>query len=95
MHAAKVGQRNAIRPKKLGKKSATPERKKSSREAEFFNSQYTDKLGISRRYGVCPRTIDAWVREKKIPHIKIGRLLRFCVPRCDDALRRFEVKEVA
>lgn len=80
--------------KKFGKKTATSERKKSSRKVKFSNPPYTDKLGISRRYGVCPRTIDAWMHQKKIPFIKINRVLRFSVNRCDGALARLELKEL-
>jgi excisionase family DNA binding protein len=56
---------------------------------------FTDKAGIADRYGVSHRTIDNWIRQRRIPYLKCGRLVRFNIAKCDAALSRFEVKEVA
>ncbi len=47
---------------------------------------------IERRYGVSPRTLDSWMKSKKIPHYKIGSMLFFSVQQCDAALERFQIK---
>jgi excisionase family DNA binding protein len=60
-----------------------------------FHHWFTDKRGIAERYGVSERTIDNWIRVRRIPHLKAGRVVRFNIARCDSALARFEVKEVA
>lgn len=60
-----------------------------------FHHSFTDKRGVAERYGVSERTIDNWIRTRRIPYIKAGRVCRFNIARCDAALTRFEVKEVA
>jgi hypothetical protein len=47
---------------------------------------------IERRYGISSRCLDNWMRQRKIPFFKIGRMLFFSVEDCDQALKRFEVK---
>jgi len=47
---------------------------------------------IERRYGIAPRTLDNWLRTRKIPFIKVGGLLFFSIEKCDAALERFEIK---
>ncbi len=48
---------------------------------------------IAARYGVGTRTVDRWVKERRIPYIRIGpRCVRFCPERCDAALQLFEVE---
>jgi hypothetical protein len=49
---------------------------------------------IERRYRISPRTLDNWMNERRIPFYKIGGLLFFSIPKCDQALERFEVKSV-
>ena len=79
--------------------SRNPSRRKSHRKKSsataLINSAFTDKLGISGRYGVSLRTVDNWMQERRIPYLKCGRLVRFNVSRCDAALSRFEIREVA
>jgi hypothetical protein len=49
---------------------------------------------IARAASVSSRTIDNWVRERKIPAVKISaRCIRFSVPAVLRALQRFEIKE--
>ncbi len=45
---------------------------------------------IERRYGVSPRTLDNWMKARRIPFIKVGGLLFFSIEKCDKALERFE-----
>lgn len=45
--------------------------------------------------GVSPRTLDAWVAEKRIPFIRLSpRLTRFDLERVKAALDRYEVREI-
>lgn len=60
-----------------------------------FHHCFTDKRGIAERYGVSARCIDNWIKGRRIPHQKIGRLVRFNIARCDAALSRFEITEVS
>jgi excisionase family DNA binding protein len=53
------------------------------------------KKEVAARYQVCVRTVDYWIAAKRIPVIRVGGLVRFHMQRVDEALRRFEVKEIA
>jgi len=57
-------------------------------------SRFTNKLGIAQRYGTSVRTIENWMTRHILPHIKVGRVVRFDVERCDRALSAFELKSV-
>ena len=47
---------------------------------------------IERRYGISPRTLDYWMKHRRIPSHKIGGTLIFSIANCDAALSRFEVQ---
>jgi excisionase family DNA binding protein len=49
------------------------------------------KETIAERYSVSPRTIEFWVRKRRIPCIKVGRQLLFNIADCDKAVRRFQL----
>jgi excisionase family DNA binding protein len=44
---------------------------------------------------VSPRTVDGYVSGRRIPYIKLGRLVRFRLSDVERALQRFTVEEVA
>ncbi len=53
------------------------------------------KPKIARRYDVSIRTVENWMRERRIPFVRVGlRGIRFDPNACDRALARFTVKEV-
>jgi excisionase family DNA binding protein len=68
---------------------------KRSGSVDLIGAAFTNKVGIAERYDVSPRTIDNWIQQRRIPYLKCGRLVRFNISRCDTALARFEIKEVA
>jgi len=41
------------------------------------DEQYISKLEMARRMDVSSRTIEIWMREEKVPFVKIGRTVRF------------------
>jgi hypothetical protein len=49
---------------------------------------------IEHRYRISPRTLDNWMKERRIPFYKIRGLLFFSIQKCDAALERFEIKPV-
>jgi excisionase family DNA binding protein len=53
-----------------------------------------NKGDIAKRCNVSVRTVDAWIRTKKIPSIKISRAIRFRWAAVEQALLRYERKEV-
>jgi hypothetical protein len=50
------------------------------------------RKAIQARYGISSRCLDNWMKQRKIPFLKIGRVLLFNVEKCDAALERFEIK---
>jgi hypothetical protein len=50
------------------------------------------RKAILARYQISSRCLDNWIREHRIPVIKIGRVQLFNIEKCDAALERFEVK---
>lgn len=36
-----------------------------------------DKVELARRIGKCSRTVDNWLRERRIPYLKVGRAVLF------------------
>jgi excisionase family DNA binding protein len=57
--------------------------------------QLPTRADIARRYGVSLRTLDRWVAERRIPHIRLGkRCVRFRWEAVEKAIDRLVVKEV-
>ncbi|MCE9543629.1 MAG: helix-turn-helix domain-containing protein [Verrucomicrobia bacterium] len=48
------------------------------------------RLDVAHLASVSPRTIDRWVKGRKIPYIKVGRTLRFRWAAVEAALVKFE-----
>jgi hypothetical protein len=57
-----------------------------------FAAPFTNTVGLAKRYRVSDRLIQYWVAKKILPVVKIGRCVRFNIPACDAALRKFERK---
>jgi hypothetical protein len=67
----------------------------TEKSPEEPQARFVTKPGLARRYQVCPRTIENWMRSKMVPFLRIGkRGVRFDPEACDRALSRFIVKEV-
>jgi excisionase family DNA binding protein len=45
--------------------------------------------------GVSQRTIDSYIASRRIPYVKLGRLVRFRLPDVERALSRFTIEEVS
>jgi excisionase family DNA binding protein len=56
---------------------------------------FLSKQELALALGVSPRTIDNWMKQRRIPFIRISaRLIRFDLNRVKEALQRYEIKEV-
>ena len=53
------------------------------------------RLDVAHLLSVSPRTVDRWVKGRKIPYIKIGRTIRFRWASVEAAIARFEHKAIA
>jgi excisionase family DNA binding protein len=65
------------------------------------NISMESKIGLMRKADVAelcsvsPRTIDQWVKEKKIPFVKIGRNVRFRWRAVEAAILSFEHQAIS
>jgi excisionase family DNA binding protein len=76
-----------------GNVPAWHQRKYSVMNAENSNKldrRLVNKKRIARRFGVSERTIQDWM-ESKLPHYKVGYLVRFDEAECDAAMERFKI----
>jgi hypothetical protein len=62
---------------------------------QSLSRHFLSKQELALVIGVCPRTIDNWMAQKRIPFIRLSaRLIKFNLERVKAALARYEVKEV-
>jgi len=61
---------------------------------EKKNSSWTDKDGIAAHFGCSVRHIGNLTKTRKLPYVKLGRIVRFNVADCERAVKAFEVKSV-
>jgi excisionase family DNA binding protein len=62
--------------------------------AEALEDGLVTKPELAKILRVSSRTCDNWMKAKILPYIKVGRLVRFNVRRCLEALARFERLEI-
>jgi excisionase family DNA binding protein len=61
-------------------------------EHQFDSLATTEDVAKLAR--VSKRTVQIWVHERRIPHLKLGRLLRFRLADVQRALNRHTIQEV-
>jgi hypothetical protein len=62
---------------------------------QLVGRHFLSKQELALTVGVCPRTIDNLMAQRKIPFIRLSaRLIKFNLERVKDALARYEIKEV-
>lgn len=55
------------------------------------NGKYARKGDVANYLGVCPRTVDNWMRSGVIPVIRVGRVTLFNLHEVEEALNKFKV----
>jgi excisionase family DNA binding protein len=50
-----------------------------------------NKRGLAVKLGLSKRTVDAWMRQKRLPFIKVGKTVRFRWPDVLEKLNTFRV----
>lgn len=58
------------------------------------NGPWMTKEEVAQYFCTCPRTINNWMTRRVIPHVKVGRLVRFNREDCQVALRAYEIQNV-
>ena len=62
--------------------------------AQPKSGKWVDKQQLAEELGVSVRTITNWQRRRVLPFTKIGRVVRFDVDRCHEALRALTVQSI-
>jgi excisionase family DNA binding protein len=52
----------------------------------------SNKKEVALHLGIGVRTVTDWMRRRILPYTKVGRMVRFYLPDCELALKKFEVK---
>lgn len=60
----------------------------STQKASEVQKPFVTKEMLARRYGVCDRTIEKWMKAGILIFLKVNRVVRFHVEGCDEALRK-------
>ena len=55
-------------------------------------TNYESTQQLAQRMSVSPRTIQSWMRQKRIPFLKLGKCVRFDPAAVDAALAAYAVK---
>ena len=58
---------------------------------EGWNDGLLDKRGLAVRLDISKRTVDTWMRQKRLPFIKIGKMVRFRWPDVLEKLNAYRV----
>lgn len=57
--------------------------------------QLVSKKVIAARYNISPRTVSNFMARRILPHVKIGRIVRFDIEKCDQSMAAFETQSIA
>ena len=75
-----------------------PAKSSADKSEGVLDSSYSrpiTKDELAKFLRVSSRTVDNYVSRRRIPYIKLGRIVRFRLPDVERALRRFTVEEVS
>lgn len=56
------------------------------------NGELLNKRAVASLLGVSPRTVDAWMRSRRLSYYKIGRTVRFTRTAVEACLAKFEIR---
>lgn len=59
-----------------------------------FSSKWATRAQIRVRFQICERSLTSLMKKKVLPFVKIGRIVRFDIPACDEAFKAFERRSV-
>ena len=57
-----------------------------------IGSEWRSKSEIALHYGIGLRTVTDWMHRRILPFVKVGNVVRFHLPDCDAAVRKFQIK---
>ena len=66
-----------------------------SQQAELtVPSRWQTKAGLAQHFSISLRTVTNLMRRRVLPYVKIGRVVRFDLPACEQSLKKFETVSV-
>ena len=54
-------------------------------------NKWCSKKEIALHFGIGLRTVTDWMRRRILPFVKVGRVVRFHLPDCEEAVRKYQV----
>lgn len=60
-----------------------------------INNEWRSKKEIAAHFGIGLRTVTDWMRRRIMPFVKVGGVVRFCVPDCEAAVRKYLINSRA
>lgn len=57
-----------------------------------MDKQWSNKKEAALYLGIGQRTVTDWMRRRILPYVKVGRVVRFHLPECEMAVRKYQVK---
>jgi len=66
------------------------EQQTETTETQNLPSPWRNKRQIAEHYGWDIRTITNFMRRQILPYVKLGRLVRFDVGECDQAMEKYK-----
>lgn len=71
-------------------------RRAAASDSAAGDTDLVDKKIVAQRNSVSTRTIEVWVKQRRIPVVRLSpRMVRFNLRRVAEALAAYEVKEVS
>jgi hypothetical protein len=53
---------------------------------------WRSKMETAQHYGIGLRTVTDWMNRRILPFVKVGGVVRFHLPDCDVAVRKYQIK---
>jgi hypothetical protein len=57
-----------------------------------MDNNWLSKRDIALHFGIGLRTVTDWMRRRILPFVKVGGVVRFHLPDCEAAVRKYQVK---
>lgn len=58
-------------------------------------ARWRDRKEIANHFGISERSVSNLMRRRILPHVKLGRIVRFDLAACESAIKAFELRSVA
>lgn len=55
------------------------------------NDKWCSKREVALHFGIGIRTVTDWMGRKLLPYVKVGHVVRFHLPDCELAVKKYQV----